>query len=141
MKKLIKGFFALLLCVSFLSVNVLGAGQYISVKYNKSIDRSNTLSSGAKLRVFYDYGTNIPGDNANIFGTSRYNKRNYVGYTAADYGTKNFNTDRDTTYGQSEARIGYNPYLKGVNYLEPGSFVQSEGDINSGFLMNLKVTK
>lgn len=139
MKKIVKGMMVILLCFSIFVVNVSGAAQFYTVKYNSASDRSDKLTSGGKIRVFYDYGTILPGDNANLFGTSQYNNRNYVGIHYANYNSSSFITDRTSTYGGTEAKLQYNPF--GVNYLQPGSFVQSEGNLNSGFVMQLKVTR
>lgn len=139
MRRTINAILGIALCLSLFTVSVSGKAQHYFVKYNKSLERSDSLSSGAKIRVFYDYGTILPGDNANLLGTSRYNKRNYVGIFYSKYGSRSFVTERTTTYGEAEARKQYNPF--GVDYVEPDSFVQSEGDYKSGFLMKLKVTR
>lgn len=130
---------AIVLCFSIFVTNVSAVTNKLTVRYNSTKDISETGSNWKKIRVFYDLGTSAPGDNARMFGTSVNNTRNYVGLRYANFNSTVFNEQRSLTKANEEAYANYNPL--GVDFLEPGSFVQSEGVVSTGFWMQLKVTR
>ncbi|WP_282925905.1 hypothetical protein [Helcococcus kunzii] len=139
MKRRLKYIVAIVLCLTILSSDVGAITTFRTVRYNDTKDITETGTNWKKIRVFYDHGSPSIGDNARMFGTSVNNTRNYVGLRYANYGTTVFNETRKTTKGANQAYVNYNPL--GMDYLQPGSFVQSEGVVSTGFWMQLKVTK
>ncbi|QUY64661.1 hypothetical protein GUI37_03720 [Helcococcus kunzii] len=139
MKKSLKLFVLVILCVIVFGYGTDAFSTHRTVRYNSTADISETGSNWKKIRVFYDHGTPAIGDNARLFGTSVNNTRNYVGMRYANFDSGVFNEKRTLTKGEKEAYLNYNPI--GVDHLKPGSFVQSEGVVSTVFWMQLKVTK
>lgn len=91
-------------------------------------------SSNKYQKVFYDYGTIIPTDNARIFGKSYGSKVNKVTIKYANKGSNNFLIKTHQTSGEKEA---YANYTSAKDYLTEDSYSKTVGFKN----FNLYVIK
>lgn len=118
-KKMILSMFVLLLFIG----SVYAQSNINSVNYDNK--RDLVVNNGTKYqRIFYDWGTPIPGDNARIFGKSYGNTKNFAYIKFADYGSTNFEKRTATTSNNTEAYVNY---TSKHDYLQPGSFAHTTG--------------
>lgn len=137
MKIFIKRVFFVL--VLFLSLNLVSNAYAALTTENMYVNYDNKRdltrkSSNKYQRVFYDYGTIIPKDNARIFAKSYGSKVNKVTIRYADKGSSNFSTESTQTSGEKEA---YANYTSTKDHLREGSYSKTVGFKN----FNLYVIK